>query len=201
MSQRFSVSSEMNRIETGLMREAHREWGDHIKWFVFDPEASDKNDIYDVGEERRWRPPLLVPCLWITRITGDDSYRPEGLSVSDTLQFATTYGVLQDKLGWETPELDVRDTLKDRLVFEEKIFTIVAFDVAGSLLTREAIVAVRADQVREDQALFDPEFAPPRTAEGFGTVYVDPETEPVRATEVGSSSSVYVYPESEVQSS
>jgi hypothetical protein len=177
MSQRFSVQSEMNRIETGLLSDAQREWGESLKWYVFDPQTSDANAIYDVGEERRWRPALIVPCLWVIRMTGDDSYRPEGLSTSDTLQFATTYGVLQDKLGWVTPEFDVRDYLKDRLVYEEKIFTIVSFDVTGRLLNRESIIAGRADQVREDQAIFDPEFAPPRTGSGMGEVLVTPETE------------------------
>ena len=161
MSQRFSVESELSRIDTGLVADAQKEWGVSVEWFRFDEDATAVDDLYDVGAARRWQSPLRIPALWVVRDEGRDTYDQDGLYVTETLQVALAKSVLRDKLHWVNLEKMIRDHLRDRIQFEGVVFTISSFQPMGQLLDRDTIIGVMATKVREDQHIWDPDFSPP----------------------------------------
>lgn len=158
MSQRFSVESELSRIDTGLVADAQKEWGTFVEWYRFNEDASLADDLYDVGAPRRWHPPLRVPVLWVIRREGVDTYDQDGLYTSDTLQVAVAKHVMRDKLHWVNLDLAVRDYLRDRIRFEGVVFTVSSFQLEGQLLDRDTIIGINANKVRDEQYLWDPEF-------------------------------------------
>lgn len=164
MSQRFSVESELSRIDTGLVSDAQKEWGVSVEWFRFDEDATVVDDLYDVGATRRWQAPLRIPALWVIRDEGRDTYDQDGLYVTETLQIALSKSVLRDKLHWVSLEQMILDHLRDRLRFEGVVYTIVSFQPMGQLLNRDTIIGVTANKVRSDQYMWDPDFATARTA-------------------------------------
>ena len=158
MSQRFTVESELSRIDRGLTSDAQKEWGLTVEWFRFDQENTDVDDIYDVGAARRWKPPLLMPTLWVIREEGSDTFDQEGLYTTETLQVAVAKHVLRDKLHWVDLDRNVRERLNDRLRFEGHVYTISSFQLQGQLLRRDTIIGIMANKVRSDQYVWDPEF-------------------------------------------
>jgi hypothetical protein len=157
MGRRFSVESELNSIDRGLV-ETGGEWGTEVRWHRYDPD-SPRHETYDVGEQRRWGPAIDVPVLWALRTEGRNTFRSEGLHTQDSLQFAISKTIIRDRLGWE--ELLTREGtdafLRDRVEFEGRLFTIDDIQVQGQLEERDVVVGVIAREVRvSDQWLDEP---------------------------------------------
>lgn len=159
MSRRFSVESELNRIDSGLVNDAQKEWGTHVLWYRFDPDATEVDDLYDVGAARRWHPPLRIPVLWVVREEARDTFREEGKYGADQLQIAMAKTVFRDKLHWLDLKHDVETRWDDRVKFEGVVFRVVSFQLMGQLLDRDTILGLDLRKVRADQYFFDPDFA------------------------------------------
>ena len=160
MSQRFSVSSEVSRVDYGLNADAQKEWGTSLEWFRFDPEETDTDDLYDVGAPRRWKPAIVVPCLWVIREEGVDTFRDHGLDLVDTLNAAVSKANLRDILTWRGLEHPV-NYIKDRVRYDGVIFTVSKIAPAGELNQRDVVVSVTGSMIQQDEYIWDPDFVPP----------------------------------------
>lgn len=155
MSRYFEVEGELNRIDHGLKGEG-KEWGTEVRWRRFDP-ASPEHPVYDVGSPRRWGPPIDVPVLWALRSEGKNTFRSEGLQTQDRLQFALSKSVIRDRLGWE--QLLTREGqeafLRDRIEYEDRLFTIDDMQVQGQLEDRDVVVGVVCREIKPGEEWID----------------------------------------------
>lgn len=160
MSQRFSISGELNRVDHGLTHVAQKEWGTAIEWYRYDENASVVDDLYDVGASRAWKPPLLMPALWATREEGRDTHDQDGLYTTDVLRCAVAMHAMRDLLHWTDLPETIESFLKDRIRYDHKVFTVASFQLQGQLGDRDAILGITAHEVRDDQFVFDVDFPP-----------------------------------------
>lgn len=167
MSRYFSIEHELERIDRGL-NQTSDEWGTTVEWFVYNPD-SPKDELFDVGSQRDWSEPILVPVLWALRTEGRDSKQPEGLHTRDSLQFAVAKNVIRDRLGWE--QVLTREGmvafLRDRIRYEGRMFTVTDMQVEGQLEGRDVVVGVVAREVRPDEEWIDEPPEDPVAAPGM----------------------------------
>jgi hypothetical protein len=155
LSQRFGIQEELDRIDSGLLQDAGKEWGTEILWYRFRAD-SEVDEIYDVGAPRRYGPAVTVPVLWALRTEGQHGFEDSGLDPSDSLQFAVGKSVLRDWLGWKFLDRGGHtELLRDRVRYEGRLFTVDRVDIQGQLEDRDVILGVVAREVRESTEFVD----------------------------------------------
>lgn len=161
MSQRFTVQGELNRIDKGLRRDAQHDWGTEVQWWRYDPE-SEVHDTYDVGSPRQWRPYVIVPVLSAIALEGRDTHDDLGLYTSETIEVVVTKQQLRDYLYWHgmLNREGLQSFLRDRIGYEDRVYTITSAQLEGQLHQRDTIVAISGKEVRSDEQLLDEQPEP-----------------------------------------
>ena len=139
---RFSPDLETNEIESGL-RGYQDGYGDHVDYFHFLRDASVMHDIYDEGTEagRVYNGPIALPVLQVIHEEAGNEDSDIGFYYSDDLHVTLSFDAFK-RAGFPHPDLATSDYLRDRIVYDNKVFRVMKISVLGQIQRRDLIVSI-----------------------------------------------------------
>lgn len=152
----FNARSEVDRINRHVRNDYERIVGQVIDWWEYDPANSTVDTLYDEGGSRMWVPAKKVPTLWIRRVEGVEIPGEEGLYTQDTIHFACLIDSLRRR-GISKP-FDAQHHLRDRIVWDEFVWDLRAYQIEGRVKGYETVVGVQAVRVHSEEMVNDPQF-------------------------------------------
>ncbi len=155
---RFSETYEVNEIHGALSGHQHN-FGDYVEWYRFLAEDSATHDIYDegTGVGRIYADPIRIPVIHATHQESPVDNRPEGWYFNDVLHVTASFSQLV-RSGLPRLDLETPTYLKDRLVYDGRVFRITDISVVGQIKQRDIIVGIDATQVKPDEMANDSQF-------------------------------------------
>lgn len=153
-----------NDFETDEINRALAGWqsvnGDTVDYYRFDREDSVENDIYDEGSGQGKVYKLIpeVPVLHVIHTEGPNADTENGFYYNDDLHLTASFDLL-DRVGLKGMDLDHQTFLKDRLVYDERVWRITSISVLGQIQRRDVIVSMEATQVHRDELVDDAQFS------------------------------------------
>lgn len=156
---------ETNEIE-GALRGRQDLAGDQIEYYRFSKEDSQTDDLYDegAGVGRVFDGPIPVPVMHATHEEGPAEQRNEGFYYNDNIHVTAGFTMLR-RTGLTDMDLQSQSYLKDRIVYDGRVFRVLDIKVLGQIQRRDIIVAIDATQMRPDEMTGDPQFAAFATAQ------------------------------------
>lgn len=151
----MDLGRERDRIQRGF------EWyqnnlGEALAWFEFDAAASQFHHVYDEpteGAATKWRPPIIVPVLWVNELEPPRENTPDGVLLTPSLRFAVPAQTLTD-CGVSSP-MDFRRHLHDLVVYRRSFWSITSYNLHGRLRAPEIIGVTAARRNVDDDMPFD----------------------------------------------
>lgn len=155
---RFSVEFETNEIDSAL-EGRQDEIGDTVEYYRFSKELSETHDIYDEGsgEGRVFTGPFPLPCLHVTREEGRNQDLTEGFYVNDDIHVTASFDQVR-KVGLSEVDIHTQNYLRDRFVYDERVWRVMQIKVLGQIQRRDFIVSIQATQVKPDELINDTQF-------------------------------------------
>lgn len=157
-SGRFDADYEMADISQAL-RGWSSEFGDRAFYYRYWGSETEVHGIWDeaTGSGRRWHPPDEVEFLHITRVEGPAEERREGQYYNDTLYATASFEQLK-RLGMTELDLQHQTYLRDRLIYDYRVFRITRIQIMGQIQQRDPVVSIEGTQVKPDEMLNDEQF-------------------------------------------
>jgi hypothetical protein len=158
---RFSVGAETRSIEKGL-RGYQSVAGDVVEYWRFHKELSSTDPVYDeaTGLGKIFHGPFTLPVLHVVHLQGDDlAGETQGFYTNDTLRASAGFRQLA-RTGLTRLDIRTNAYLRDRIVYDEKVFRITRMTALGQIRRADLIVAIEATQVKADELVDDKQFAP-----------------------------------------
>lgn len=156
---RFSETYEVNEIHGAIYGHVHN-FGDFVDWYRFLREDSHSHDVYDEGEGvgRVYGPPIHMPVIHATHDEGRNEDLVEGFYFRDSLHLSASFSQLT-RAGLTRMDLEAPTYLKDRIVYDTRVFRVTAISVLGQIRQRDIVVGIDCTQVKPDELVNDLQFA------------------------------------------
>lgn len=157
---RFSVDFETSEIYRGL-RDWQRWTGDDVYYYRFAYDQSNNDPVY--GEAtgplgKVYFGPNLLPALHVMHIEGGNDNTEQGFYYNDRAHLTMSFDQLK-RAGLDKVDLNTQNYLKDRFVYDTKVFRVTSVQVLGQIQKKDIIVAIDATQVKPDEMVNDVQFA------------------------------------------
>lgn len=160
---RFDADFETDKVLDGIDKDLKRPVGTTAKWFIWDPDTTVVDPIYDVGQDlsiatggRRWRGPYDLPVVRAVIKQGGIKNSQRGYYGADslhlTLNAADIDRIAPGVLG--NPDLQARG----RILWKEQVYRPYFIQQAGIIAERYTLVIVECMQVMADEMVNDPQF-------------------------------------------
>jgi hypothetical protein len=156
---RFSADQETDRMFKGL-----RGWrdvnGDWLSYYRYDAENTEVDPVYgeSLGSGRIYKAAVRVPCLHVTHLEGGNDNAPYGFYTNDDLD-ATVAFDLFIQMGMTYADIETQNYLRDRVIYERKVFRVTNLGIRGQIQRRDTIVGLTATQCKPDELVDDAQFA------------------------------------------
>lgn len=133
---------------------------DEVEYYRFSHRLSEMGDIYDegVGVGKVYRPPVVVPVLHVNHEEGPNEDTDAGFYFNDDLYIQASFDQLY-RTGLVFQDIRTNKYLKDRIVYDTRVFRVTNMSILGQVRERDIIVAIQATQVKPDELVNDPQFA------------------------------------------
>lgn len=156
---RFHADFETNEIQDALEGH-HRQVGDTVSWYRFDRDDSEMNDIYDEGDGvgKVYNGPYTVPILHVTREEGLNQDTDIGFYYNDDVHMTASFAQLV-AVGFTKMDIEHQTYLKDRVVYDGRVFRVTRIEVLGQIQRRDIVVGIDLTQVKPDELVNDQQFA------------------------------------------
>ena len=157
---RFTVGAETRSIEKGL-RGYQSLAGDVVDYYRFHHELSVQDPVYDEGTAvgRVFHGPFSVPVLHVVHLQGDDrAGGTQGFYTNDTLQVTAGWRQMA-RVGLTRTDVRTNAWLRDRIVYDEKVFRINKMTALGQVQRADLILAIEGTQLKADELVDDAQFA------------------------------------------
>lgn len=133
--------------------------GVSVPWYQYDATLSGSDSIYDEGSitvGRRWKEPVSVPCLLVTKDEGDQQMREDaGLYFVDRYRLVLSVRHLRDA-GVRVDDPHV--LLNDRFIFDGHVYAVDSFKRGGHLSSYEVVIGITGYQVKAEELVNDIDF-------------------------------------------
>lgn len=160
MSGRFDWRFELNNISEGMRDDLQHEVGQTVPWYVFDPEATEVDPIYDTGSTgvgRRWKTAIGLPVLGAIKLEGGQQPNDRGLYTVSTLRLIVSVAEAR-RVGLDDVVFNPEGHVVDRVVYENKVFGFGEVRSRGILTAEYAVIGVDCHQVKAEELVNDPQF-------------------------------------------
>lgn len=156
---RFHVDYETQEIYRGL-RGWQRETGDQAEYFRFAYEQSQKDPVYGeaTGAGRVFFGPLLIPALHVVHTESAVEELPEGFTYHDRIHVTASYDMLK-RVGLSKMDIETQHYLKDRIVYDNKVFRVYNVQILGQIQQKDIIVTFDGTQLKPEDMVNDRQFA------------------------------------------
>lgn len=118
------------------------------------------DDIYDepVGQGLVYNPPVRIQAQHVEHVEGANENSENGFYYNDDAALIVSFDkVLQAGMDYE--DIQTGNYLKDRVVYDRKVFRVVQISIRGQMQRRDIIVAIATTQVKPDELVMDTQFA------------------------------------------
>lgn len=130
-----------------------RSLGEGVIWHEFDSINTRYDTTYDRGG-RRYRPGVLIPCLWVIPAEVPFTAMEQGRKLVPSIRAAVSMQTLRD-VGMSNPE-DFDRHINDCFVFEGTIWDVNEFSIRGRLEGADIIVGIGGTKSYPDEErIFD----------------------------------------------
>jgi len=156
---RFDSDFETAEIHRGLRGHQASQVGDQVDYYRFDFANSQMDDLYDEGAGlgKVYHPPVVLPCLHVTHDEGDNQDTDTGFYFNDNLYITAAFDQVY-RTGLTLMDIEHQRFLKDRLVYDGRVFRVTQIHILGQIQTRDIVVSIEATQVKPDEMVNDPQF-------------------------------------------
>lgn len=150
--------------ETDAIFQAMRGWqavdGDWVLYFRFDEAHSEIHPIYDepTGEGLLYTAPVRVEALHVTHVEGENENSDRGFYYNDDLAVTVPFDLFI-QAGMSMADINTGNYLKDRVVYDRKVFRIQTISILGQMQQRDIIAGISGTQLKPDELVWDPQFA------------------------------------------
>lgn len=175
---RFTVDFETQEIYKGL-RDWQRQTGDQAEYFRFAYDQSNKDPTY--GEAtgpagRVYFGPLLIPALHVVHTESAVEEMPEGFTYHDKVHVTCSFDMLK-RTGLELMDIETQNYLKDRIIYDGKVFRVYNVQILGQIQQKDIIVTFDGTQLRPEDMMNDRQFA--RYVDVASAIGLDAQRRPV----------------------
>lgn len=156
---RFNPDQETDRIF-----QAMRGWqavdGDWVSYYHFNEALSSIDDVYDepFGDGLVWFPPVRVQALHVEHVEGSNENGDRGFYFNDDLDIIVPFDLFT-QAGMTLADINTGSYLKDRVVYDRKVFRITQISIRGQMQERDIIVGISGTQLKPDELVWDQQFA------------------------------------------
>ena len=164
---RFKIDFETKSMDEGMIDELRDPVGTIVNWWLWNPTEFAENyedftdPIYDVSNQtdglgRRWDEPFDLPVILAQQIRGNNVMNERGYYTVDTLRLV----VAVDDINRLLPVMisDPTAHIKDRLIFQNTVFTPTRVNPRGRYKERYSVVTIDCNQVNAEELVNDPQF-------------------------------------------
>jgi hypothetical protein len=92
--------------------------------------------------------------LHVTHVEGGNEDRQQGQYYNDNLYLTASFDQLK-RLGMTELDLQHQTYLRDRIVYDYRVFRVTRLQVMGQIQRRDVIVSIEGSQVKPDEMLND----------------------------------------------
>lgn len=157
---RFHVDYETNEIYRGL-RGWQREVGDYAYYYRFAYDQSNVDPVYGEATGPNGRVffgPINIPALHVLHTEGAVEEAPEGFTYHDRIHVTASFDQLK-RTGLTALDLNTQGYLKDRIVYDNKVFRVYNAQILGQIQRRDIIVTFDGVQLKPEDMVNDVQFA------------------------------------------
>lgn len=150
--------------ETDAVFQAMRGWqsvdGDWVAYFRFDEAHSQIDPIYDepTGDGLRWLAPVRIEAQHVEHVEGSNEMSDRGFYYNDDIDVTCAFDQFI-QAGMSMADINTGNYLKDRLVYDRKVFRIKTIAIRGQMQQRDIVAGIAGTQVKPDELCWDPQFA------------------------------------------
>ena len=150
--------------ETDEIFQAIRGWqsidGDWVNYFRFDEAHSQIHPIYDepTGSGLLWLVPVRVEALHVEHVEGSNENGDRGFYYNDDLDVTVPFDLFI-QAGMSMADINTGNYLKDRVVYDRKVFRIKTIAIRGQMQQRDIIVGIEGTQLKPDELVWDGQFS------------------------------------------
>jgi hypothetical protein len=156
---RFNTDAETLRMFDG-MRGWENAYGDYILYFELNSQQTQYDDVYNeaIGVGRVYNNPIRLPCLHVTHMRGENENGEVGFYYNDDLT-ATVSSQMFQTSGMILARVDTGEYMRDRLVYDQKVFRVTKLSVLGQIQERDTIISIEATEVKPDELVDDADWS------------------------------------------
>lgn len=150
--------------ETDQIFEAAAGWqsvdGDWLAYYRLDESASEIDGVYDepTGTGLVFQKPVRVEVMHVRDVRGSNEYGDKGFYSNRDLDVKLMYDKFQ-QAGMSKADIDTETYLKDRVVYDRKVFRITQIAIEGQMQQRDVVVNISGTQLKPDELVMDSVFA------------------------------------------
>jgi hypothetical protein len=155
---RWTADLETARIFDG-MRGWQQSYGDWLDYYRLDPANSEFDPVYEeaTGNGVRFLSPVQLPCLHVTHMRGGNEYGDSGFYYNDTLSATIPFDLFVH-CGMTLADIDTGNYMRDRVVYDQKVFKVTELAIRGQIQRRDIIVGLDGTQVKPDELVDCPQL-------------------------------------------
>lgn len=156
---RYNPDFETDQIFNALAgwQEVDGDWADYYR---FNAGLSQIDEVYDepVGQGLVYYPPVRIQAQHIEHVEGSNENSEYGFYYNDDAALICAFDkVLQ--AGMDYADISTGNYLKDRVVYDRKVFRVIQISIRGQMQRRDIIVGIACTQVKPDELVMDAQFA------------------------------------------
>lgn len=150
--------------ETDAIFEAMKGWqsvdGDWVNYYRFDEAHSEIHPVYDepTGNGLIYLPPVRVEALHVEHVEGGNENSDRGFYYNDDLDISVPFNLFI-QAGMSMADINTGNYLKDRVVYDRKVFRIQTISIRGQMQQRDIVVGITGTQLKPDELVMDSQFA------------------------------------------
>lgn len=156
---RFDAMYEVNSIADGVEYDLQNPVGQMCKWYVYDPELTDVDPVYDVSDYdggRMWRRPIPLPVVGALIRQGPKYQSERGFYTVDNLSMVINSMEMYKHMPDMAYGPDAH--LRDRIVYRNSLFVPTRIYPKGHIQDHIVMITVDAIEVKPEEVVNDPQF-------------------------------------------
>lgn len=134
--------------------------GDWLAYLRFDPLSTVMHDVYDEATSGglKYHPAVRMECLHVTHVEGGNEDSDLGFYYNDDLDATIAFDLFL-QAGMSMADIQTGNYLKDRVIYDRKLFAVKQLAVQGQVQQRDIIIGLSATQLKPDELVNDTQFA------------------------------------------
>lgn len=136
------------------MKQYQLDAGQWCYWFRFDKADTTSHPVYDIGPERVWYPPVILPLLTGEYTRATQNMDDDGLYLIDHVHCVVSYDAFFHTMMID-PDPQGQNHLNDRVAFDGTLFNVDSFIPRGRIGSYFLTISIELAEVAEEDMVED----------------------------------------------